>query len=213
MPDGRGLLPFAVGEEGRRLILFDQLLHHRDQVLHREALRILDIERMVPLIEGMIDTEADTGPLQGLLQLHGEVPMRAYVHAVPLPGIAGIVHTEAVMMLGHQVDILCAGLLEEFGPFPRIEELRLEVLNELLILEVLAVDPVVEGSGGRIGIPVHSPVPLRENTFSGVGRDGIDAPMDEDTEFRIGEPLRDGAGIQRLPGLFIMHDGSSFMSF
>jgi hypothetical protein len=164
---------------------------------------------MVPFIEGMVDTEADIRAFQSFLQLHGEVPVGAHIHAVPFPGIAGIVHTEAVMVLGDQVDIFGAGLLEELRPFLRVEELRLEIPDEFLVLKMLPIDPVMEGFGGRVGIPVHIPVPLGEDTLPREGRDGIDAPMDEDAELRIGEPLGDRTGIQGLPILFIMHGDTS----
>src|SRR3569623_1319479 len=117
------------------------------------------------------------------------------------------------MLLRSQHDILCPGALEDIGPVIRINELSLELGREVLIrkirpvhLLVVVPGPGLDGCGLRIVPAIRHgvPIPLRvcelAGNYRGITRDGVNAPMDEDAEFRVGEPGGSGALIERAPG-------------
>ena len=214
MPHAAFVVPLAVGEQSGGLILCDQFLQHRVQVLQRVFFRILQVQRVEPLVHRMVHAEAHTGALQRGFQLHAEIPVGADIHGVPVPGVVGFVHAEAVVVLADEVHVLRAGALDDVRPLIGVEQLRLEHPGEVLIAEVFAVDPVVELprlGGGVLDLP-H--VPLRVVAFFGESGHGIDAPVDENAEFRVREPFRHGTGVQGFPVVFVLHrSGSSPVLF
>ena len=106
----------------------------------------------------------------------------------------------AVMMLGDHDDIPGPGPAEEGGPLLRVEKLCLKKRSEVRILETLSVVlPHESGSEGVAQLkPPHEP--LGVVLLSRVGRDGIDPPMDEDSQLGVEEPLVLRVSPKFLPG-------------
>ena len=78
-----------------------------------------------------------------------QIALGTGIHAVPgaAPGSVGLragPEAKAFVMLGGQHHVLRPGTVEEVGPVIGIEELGLELRGEILVLEVLAVDPLVK---------------------------------------------------------------------
>ena len=114
-------------------------------------------ERLTPLEDAVVEPHAQLrlGP-DSLAQLPDEVPLRAIVARVPAEGLRRTPVAKPFVMLGGQHDVPCAGVGEELGPLLRLPELRGEHRAELLVGEVGAVCPVVEGDhlGGRQALQV-----------------------------------------------------------
>ena len=203
MPGGVGMIPFAVGKERIGLVFFHQLLEHGMQVLKCVALGVLEVERVVPLVDRMIDAKAHGRAVERVLELAQEVAVGADVDAVPVPGVVGLVEAEAVVVLGDEIDVARAGLDEYVRPAAGVEQLGGEALYKVLVASVFAVNAAVERRGLAVWILELLPVPLGIVAVARVGGDGIQPPMDEDPELGIAEPLRDGAGVERRPVVFV----------
>ena len=105
-------------------------------------------------------------------------------------------HRKAVVVFGDRHDIAGAGCPEQLCPIAGIEGLGLQHRDEVLVakpvLRPVGLDVMLKG---RIAFRVHvAGVPLTAK-----GRDGVDAPMDEDAELGICIPLRDFEILQRTP--------------
>ena len=127
---------------------------------------------------------------KGSAQFAQRIPLRAHLGRIPV-GKFAFIHLEAVMMLRHGNHIFCASLFKKLRPFFRVELLRFEHGNEILVAELLM---------GAIGfhmvfkfrrtLDVHiSGVP-----FASERGHAVDAPVDENAEFSIPEPLRQRMG-------------------
>ena len=61
----------------------------------------------------------------------------------------------------------------------------------------------MERGGLAVGVLELLPVPLGIVAVARVGGDGIQPPVDEYAELGVAEPLRDGAGVERRPVVFV----------
>lgn len=103
---------------------------------------------------------------------------------------------EAVVMLGHRHDVLRARLFKEVQPLPGIKLLPLEQGNKVLVSKrlMVAIGLFVMGIF-RCPFEVHVPgIPLVSK-----GRNGVNAPMDEDAELGVVIPFGGLVVAQRFP--------------
>ena len=109
------------------------------------------------------------------------------------------------MVLAGDDDVLRSGLAEDAGPLCWIKEFRLEVRSKVLVLEIFAIDPVVEVpdlAAVAIGVvPVLIPLGVGARVTEGGHR--VDTPVNEDAELGIVEPIGCLVGIERLPGRLV----------
>ena len=91
-------------------------------------------------------------------------------------------------MFGHGNHIFGTGSLEQFHPFVGIELLGLEHGDEVLVAELgvgtVGFDVVLVFVGALLVHKTRVP-------FASICRNGIGAPVDKDTEFGVGKPLRE----------------------
>ena len=120
------------------------------------------------------------------------------------------------MMLGSQHDIFGSRAHEDVRPMVRVEEFGTELRGEVLVGKIRAVSPLLVSPGAGlhgIGLGVVAalshlvPVPLGVGQLAGkdggVGGDRVNAPMNEDAEFRLRKPLRRGALVYGIPVRFV----------
>ena len=92
------MLPLTVGKKRVRLIFFDYLFEHGYQMLNGIFLRVFEIERVIPLINRMINAELNVRLAQSVFELAAKIPVRTYVNAVPAWCIIAFIHTKSVMV-------------------------------------------------------------------------------------------------------------------
>lgn len=94
--------------------------------------------------------------------------------------------------------VLGTGVPEQLHPGTRVEALGTEPRDEVVVGEGLSVGVAVVGVGGVAGVLHLVPVPLRVlRADRRPGRDRVDAPVDEDAELRLLEPVRRLMGGER----------------
>ena len=133
-------------------------------------------------------------------QIADHVALRAHFDGGPVRQ-AGVVHGEAVVMLGHGNDVARAGFLEKLRPGRRVPLFRRELRDQILVAELVLMRRVLRRKvfleilvRAFFG-PVHvARIPL---IFRAGHR--IHAPMDEDAEFRVLVPLRNLIVAKALP--------------
>ena len=93
------MFPLAVCKKSRRMIIFHKLLEHGNEMLYGVFFGVFQIKRMIPLINGMINAEAHVSFIKRCFKLTAEIPVRAYVNAVPERSVLGFIKAVAVVML------------------------------------------------------------------------------------------------------------------
>jgi len=145
-----------------------------------EIPRVACPARLVPVLGlGVVESEPHAAFGAGVGQLLEHVPLeRRGVHDVVLAGPRAV-HGEAVVVLARDDDVLHPRILGELNPFIRIELHRVEPRGQLLVL-----------CDRDLG-PVHDPLPDARNLLAlpRPGRDRVQAPVDEQSELRLPEPL------------------------
>src|SRR5688500_18969416 len=118
----------------------------------------------------------------------GEVPdyvsLRAHRGGVPATP-ASVVHGEAVMVFGNGHDEVGSRLTEQLRPLGRVEGIRGELWDEVLVAELVlrtVRGPVVLEL--RPALLVH---PARVPLVAECG-DGVNAPVNEDAELGVAVP-------------------------
>ena len=145
--------------------------------------------------------------LRRLLQFPQHIPARTHFRGVPFGQLA-FVHLKAVVVLRHREDISGSGSPEQRHPLRRVELLRPEHGDEVLVAE-----PVL----GAVGVPVVLPlgrildvhisrVPLME-----LRRDAVHAPVDKNAQLPLPEPTGNLRLHQRLPCGLIGACGDYFL--
>ena len=134
-----------------------ELRHH---VLGDVALLVGEPQRVVPLVERIVDAhvQARCGgrPPSGRAAISRLGPISTAFHGRPHVSFASRAppQREAFVVLRGQRDVLRAGALEDVGPVVGIVELGAEHRREIEVREVGAVDPLVEFPGGTVGLRV-----------------------------------------------------------
>ena len=123
----------------------------------------------------------------------------------PAPGAAGLgagPEAEAFVVLGGRHDVLGAGAREEVGPLVGVEQLGRELRGEILVVEILAVvsscGTATRRCPASCSTCCSSTTRRTAPTWPQAGH-RVDAPVDEDAELGVEEPLRRRPLVQRLP--------------
>ena len=217
MPFRRRQIPFAVAEDDIGLVAGHNILKLRDHMLADVARFVGEPERVVPLVERVVNAHVQTFAANGVGEIAQQIALRPRLHSVPRTAprrgsfLAGP-KRKAFMMLGSQRDILRAGALEHVRPMIGIEQLGAKLRREVLIREVravflLVISPRAGLYGRRLRIVAavghRIPVPLGISEFAGdhgrIRRHRIDAPVNEDAELCVAEPDRRGPLVKRIP--------------
>lgn len=194
----------------RRLVIADEVLargvpgvgHRRAGV--RVARRVAHprVVRVEPLRQREVQAVAQ---LRRVLagrreQLGDDVPPRAELDRVAVADL-GVPQREAVVVLGRQDVVLGARVRDQLQPGARVELLRREHRDEVVVDEVLAVLLGVVCVGRAVGVLLVLPVPLRVLLPDRRPRGyGVDAPVDEDAELAVVEPVRRAVRRERRVG-------------
>src|SRR6185295_10640059 len=122
----------------------DDVLELRKEVLRHEARLVPKPERVVPLVERVVEAHLETLAADGTGEVAQEVAPGADLDGVPgtAPGGRGLSarpEGEALVMLRGEDDVFRARGLEHRSPVIGIEELGLELGGEVLIRELGAV--------------------------------------------------------------------------
>ena len=133
----------------------DGVLELREHVLGDVAFLVGEPQRVVPLVERIVDSHVQAAAPSGLHEVERDVAFGADIHGVPgtSPGLVGLLvapQSEAFVVLRGERDVFGAGALEDVGPVVRIVELGAEHRGEIEVGKVGAVDAIVEFAGGRI---------------------------------------------------------------
>src|SRR5262249_9743540 len=117
----RSHLPLAVAEDDRRLVTDDNVLELRHHVLGHIAWFVAKVERVIPLIERIIDTHLQAFGTHCFREVAQQVAVRTQFNGVPWPTpsfgrLFARPQREALMMLGSEGNVLRAGALEDIGP-------------------------------------------------------------------------------------------------
>ena len=201
-----GHVPFAVAEDDGRLIAGHHVLELREEVLVDEPLAVAEPERVVPLVEGIVEAELQPAFSRRRRELGHQVAVRPGLDGVPGPapiaarlGAGPEAETLVVLRGGHDVPRPGAG--EDIGPLVGVEQFRTEFRGEVLVVERFAVVLLVELPPNVVRLLVMHIVPVPLGILSGLapGRHRVHAPVDEDAEFGVAEPLRAGAFVERFP--------------
>ena len=129
-------------------------------------------------------------------QLADDIALRPHLGRGPVAQRA-VVHREPVVMLRHGDDELRARPAEQIGPCGRVELLRREHRDEVLVAELrlVAEHLLVIDELARV-LQIH----VARVPFVAEGRHAIGPPVDEDAELAVFVPRRDLIGLQRCPG-------------
>ena len=132
-------------------------------------------------------------------QLAQHVAARSHFKCVPVRKLA-FIHLESIVVLGYRHHIFCARFCDKIHPLRRVELLRPEHGNKVLIAE-----PVLRAVDGKMmfirlcALHVHiARIPL-----AAVRRNGINAPVDENAQLRILIPFRIRVRTERFPRIGI----------
>ena len=177
---------------GRRLLVFRRFTTHCGTVeFHVPRVAHIGVERLAlveePPVLDTVRREAEHEALcpNRLGELANDVASGAHLGCSPRRE-AAVVHREAIMVFSHRHDVACAGCLEQGGPSRRVEVLRREARDEILVAEprLRAVGRNVVRELLLVAL-VHVPrVPLVAKR-----RHRVDTPMDEDAELRVLVPV------------------------
>src|SRR6202020_1728484 len=142
------------------------------------------------------DAEVEAAGAGGLFEFADDVAVRAHAGGVP-GGHVGVVHGEAVAVLGYGDDVFGSGAGEETDPGAGVESLGFELRDEVFVAELRlgAVGGYVMLEGGVAGDIHVARIPL-----VGEGGDGVNAPVDEDAELGVAEPVGGLIAGERAPG-------------
>ena len=166
---------------------------------------------MKPLQQTVIQPAAQTIFLRGIQQLADDVAVRADIHAVPVPAVIAGPQAEAVVMFGNQYKVFRARPLEQLYPLVRIKHFGFPHSGKIFITEVFTVYPFMEVVVGRVflgdlpAIPfgIGQPCGFNLAAFWRVGGDGVQPPVNKDTELCVVIPFRQRAGVDAVPGFFV----------
>ncbi len=182
----------------------------------------LAVERPVDAA-GIIDTETQPRRAHGIRQLADDVARARPVLLVRI-GHGGGPQAETVVMLGDEDDVFGAGIGEGLGPVGRIPSLQpVQETGAEILVGCVVVGRGMEFRAVALRHLDRVPVPfairrlgdgdvvlvaegLRDRSgFRREGGDREQAPMDEDAELGILEPLRHGMRGERVERGFIGH--------
>ncbi len=164
-------------------------------------------ERVVPLVQRIVDTHVQALGAAGLHEVERDIAFGADIHGIPRasPGLVGLLvapEREALVVLAGERDVLGARAFEDVGPMSGVVKLGAEHGGEIEVWEIGPVDAIVKLTRGGVGLVERVPIPFGVHGlalgFHGrVRGDGVDAPVDEDAELGIGVP---GGGRGRVDG-------------
>ena len=154
-PFSRGQVPFAVREDDRRLVARHHVLELRDHVLGDVAGLVGEPERVVPLVEGIVEAHPQALGAHRLRQFPEKVALRANLDGVPRAApcgrrLAARPQGEPFVVLRCRHHVLRARSAEDLGPVIRVEELGRELRGEVAVVELRAVLPAVVVPGARL---------------------------------------------------------------
>ena len=209
--------PFPVAEDDRWLIARHHVLELRRHVLGDIARLVGEPQRVVPLVERIVDAGLQPLGADGGGQISQQVAMRPDLDGVPgpSPGLRGFAagpHRKPFVVLRGDGDVFCAGTLEHVRPVLRIVQFGAKLRGEVLVIVIGAEHALVKIPGTRVdgigarfaafrdGVPVPFGVSQLARQNRSVGRHRVHAPMDEDAEFGLGEPGRRGPFVDGFPG-------------
>src|ERR687897_743771 len=117
-------------------------------------------------------------------QVSDHVSLGSHRGGLPATPVS-VVHGEAVMVFGNGYDEVGSRLTEQLHPLSRVEEIRGELRDEILVAELVLLTvgrPVVLEL--RSALLIHpARVPLIAE-----GGDGVDTPVNEDAELGVAKP-------------------------
>ena len=93
-------------------------------------------------------------------------------------------------MFSNEKHIFRAALLEQVSPLCWFKEFCLKEFVEIAIGKILAVVSFLEVDTRRVAVHQAAVIPFGVAFVSGERWDGIHSPVNEDSEFSVGEPLR-----------------------
>ena len=83
MPFGAGEFPLAIGEDDGGLGVIDYIFELREEVFLYEALFVGEPQRVVPLVERIIDPHVQPFPPTGLSEIEQQVALGADIDCIP----------------------------------------------------------------------------------------------------------------------------------
>ena len=201
----RAVAPFAIGEKDGRLVARDEFLELWNHVginvcpdlVVRVDIPAVDVA--FPFGQGVIETQFKALFAHGFGQFAANVAFWPDLHGVPIRRILAWPKAETVVVFRDQQHVFCSRFLEQFGPFIGVPKFGFPHGRKVRVFEVFAVDAFLEVLavvvGGQAAV-----VPFGIAFEAGVGGHGIHAPMDENAQFSIGEPLRIAPLVDGFPG-------------
>lgn len=168
---------------------------------------------------GVVDAEAHARLGHRARDLADEIPLRAPAHGVAVPGAGGVPQGHPVVVLGGGHDVVGARAAEKVGPGGGVEVGGVPLVQEVVVGRVAVDLPVVLGRRGaldadRVEVPlgvgvVGEPAGVvgdRAELCGGLGPGGhgVRAPVDEDAERGVAEPV--GQSLRKgIPLLGVTH--------
>ena len=205
MPLFGSVAPFAVGEEDGRLVACDEFLELRNHVrIYISAnvfigVDIPAVDVAFPFGQRVVEAHFEAFFAHGFGQFAANVAFRSKLDGIPAWRILAWPKAETVMVFRDQKHVFRPRFLEEVGPFVRIPKLGFPHRRKVLILKVFAIDAFLESLAVVVGHQAAI-VPFGVAFETGVGRNGIHAPMDENAQFGVAEPLRIAPLVDGFPG-------------
>ena len=129
-------------------------------MLGEVALLIAEIQRVVPLVERIIEAHPQPFSHHRLGQIAGQVAVWAHVHAVPVPARWAWPKAKALMMFRSQNDITRTCTCKQVGPLIGIVELGLKLARKILVLEVRPIVEQMKRPRGPVLVLHVIPIPL-----------------------------------------------------
>ena len=155
-----------------------------------------------PFWKRVIESHLQTFGAYCISEFADDVTFRTADDAVPFWRILTIPEAIAIVMFCHEKHIFRAALLKQICPVRRIPELCLEHFVEVAISEVFAVVSLLEINTSAVVVHQSAVIPFSITFVGSKSRDRIYAPVNEDSEFCIGEPLWITTLLQRFPCCF-----------
>ncbi len=129
---------------------------------------LVGVVGVVPIGDGVVEAEGDAAGVAGVGEHGDDVALVRGVHHVEV-GLLGVPEAEAVVVLGGEADVFHAGVLEDVEPGVGVAFGGVELVDKGLVL-----------GAGDAAAPLFLLVP---------GVDGVEAPVDEEAEALLEEPV------------------------
>ena len=191
----RTVAPLAIGEKDGRFVFGNQLLelgnHVRIDVSANVFIRVNvpAVYVAFPFGQGVVEAHFEAFFADGLGQFAADVALRPDFYGVPIWRILARPKAKAIVVFRDQKHILRPRFLEQICPFVGIPKFGFPHRRKVFILKVFAINSLLESLAVVVGHQAAI-IPFGIAFETGVSWHGIHAPMDENAQFGVGEPLR-----------------------